>query len=116
LKIDLQINLLVGIFEKPWNPPAPDFLQNSGATYNGSSVVDWQLVNWWTLMDPQAGLFGYAFTTPGVPASFYFEGIVGETFGWATQNFFNFQDIEPPTGTFDIPDYCSAAPVCTNWG
>ena len=50
--------------QKPWNPPAPDFLQKaSGAKYNGTGVYYTRPVFWWVLDDPEdpAGPFGYSF-------------------------------------------------------
>jgi len=111
------------IFQKPWNPPAPDFLQKAaGVKYNGTGVYNTRPVLWWVLDDPQdpAGPFGYSFfedtcrsssTVENMmctPSQFFFRA----TTGFASQFFDNYAVEKPDPSVFSIPDSCNNAKEC----
>jgi len=103
------------IFEKPWNPPPPNIIEAINATFNGTSIVEGNIVNWWTaFVEDGGGIFGLGFLDGfnNTFASFYFPGIVNGGDGWATQNFFNFQDTLPDPSVFDVPEECLTASSC----
>ncbi len=103
------------IFGKPWNPPAPDFLQKAaGVKYNGTGAFYIRPVFWWVLDDPEdpAGPVGYSFfqdtcssssITPNLtctPSQFFFRG----TTGFASQLFDNYKVKKPHPSVFAIPE------------
>ncbi|CAF1364879.1 unnamed protein product [Rotaria sordida] len=113
------------IYQNPWNPPAPDFLQKApGAKYNGTGVFYTRPVRWWVLDDPQdpAGPFGYSFfedtckssssLTPEnmmcTPSQFFFRA----TTGFASQFFDNYKVEKPDPSVFTVPDSCIDAQPC----
>eukprot|EP00026_Physarum_polycephalum_P016797 Phypoly_transcript_17798.p1 GENE.Phypoly_transcript_17798~~Phypoly_transcript_17798.p1 ORF type:complete len:235 (+),score=27.21 Phypoly_transcript_17798:31-705(+) len=100
------------VFEEPWYPPAPNFLQVSNAVPNGTGTVWGQPVEWF-FIDVSAdfgGPFGYSyFTSPLSPSSFYFGGVTG----WILQQYQNFTDAKPSFDVWKIPPACLGAPNCT---
>jgi hypothetical protein len=111
------------IYQKPWNPPAPDFLQKAaGVKYNGTGLYYARPVLWWVLNDPQdpAGPFGYSFfedtcqpsstteNTMCTPSQFFFRA----TTGFASQFFDNYKIEKPNPNVFAIPDSCLNAKEC----
>jgi len=101
------------IFLQPWHPPAPNFLDNTTAAYNGTSMIGGSLAEWWVLDVPidQGGPFGYAFFyNSATPAAFYF----GAVNGWTLQNFFDFTPDKPNQNVWEIPEECKTAQPCPN--
>ncbi|CAF2461586.1 unnamed protein product [Rotaria sp. Silwood2] len=111
------------IYQNPWSPPAPDFLQKApGVKYNGTGVFYTRPVFWWVLDDPQdpAGPFGYSFfedtcrsssTSKNLmctPSQFFFRA----TSGFASQFFDDYRVEKPDPSVFTIPDSCSNAQPC----
>jgi hypothetical protein len=111
------------IYQKPWNPPAPDFLRTAaGVKFNGTGVYGSRPVLWWVLDDPEdpAGPFGYSFfedtcreSSPEgdvmcTPSQFFFRG----TTGFASQFFDHYAVRKPDPGVFIVPDVCTNASAC----
>jgi len=100
------------IFLEPWYPPSPNFIQQSGLQFNETTSLNGQNVDWYLLQAPYPNEFGYGFYEDNIPAAFFFAGVVG----WTMQYFEDFQNAQPPSDAFAIPDSCSNAPNCTIWG
>ncbi|CAF1329472.1 unnamed protein product [Rotaria magnacalcarata] len=109
------------IFQKPWSPPAPNFLQTAaGVKYNGTGVLYTRPVYWWVLDDPEdpAGPFGYSFFEDTcrssstnmncTPSQFFFRA----TTGFASQFFDDYKVEKPDPSVFAIPDSCNTAQEC----
>lgn len=110
------------IYQKPWNPPAPDFLQKApGVQYNGTGVYYSRSVLWWVLNDEHdpAGPFGYSFfqdtcqpsTNENIsctPSQFFFRA----TTGFASQFFDNYKVEKPDPKVFAVPNSCIDAKEC----
>lgn len=111
------------VFLSPWNPPAPDFLEKSGAAYLRSTRVAGQTVNWWqsNVSQQEGGPFGYGYAQDGkTPVGFYFGGFwnyANGTFAptMIMQTYSDFSATPPPSSTWELPASCSSATKCTNW-
>lgn len=59
------------IFLKPWNPPAPGFVQASGAKFLKNTTINGRVSRWWQADVPQSagGPFGYGFYDNNEPRS-----------------------------------------------
>ncbi|CAF0885981.1 unnamed protein product [Didymodactylos carnosus] len=107
------------IYQNPWNPPAPDFLQpGKGVKYNGTGIfIDdsgaERPVVWWGIADPTTP-FGYSFFLDTckfpscVPSQFFFSAVTG----FASQFFSNYSLERPPSSVFTIPPECTSAKPC----
>lgn len=99
------------IFEKPFHPPAPDFiLKNPEIKFNTTNVIAGQTVDWFVLVGPEPAPFGYGFFSPTkTPAAFYFRGAKG----WTQQNFEHFRAVSSiPETLFALPPQCNTDKRC----
>jgi hypothetical protein len=89
--------------------PRPDVVRNM--TFDQSLTFSGKQSNWWDLIIPLPGPFGYGmFGNTNVPAAFWFPVISG----WVQQDFSHFTPSKPDPKYFELPPSCEAAPVCAD--
>ena len=115
------------VFERPWSPPAPDFLSHAGLPYLKNTTYDGTTVMWWQTTDvppSSGGPFGYGYSVQDdgslAPYAFYFGGFWRRANGTleqasTMQYYEDFRAEKPPPSTWELPAACAAAPNCTNW-
>jgi hypothetical protein len=104
------------IFEKPWSPPAPDFLSHAGLPFLKNTTYDGTTVMWWQTTDvpPSAGGpfgYGYAVQADGTlaPYAFFFGGFWRRANGTLAQAstmqyYEDFRAETPPPSTWEVRD------------
>jgi hypothetical protein len=114
------------VFERPWNPPAPDF-GKALFFFKNTTGPKGENIMWWQshgVTPSEGGPFGYGWSTNSngtpTPYAFYFGGLwnyANGTVGGSNiiQYFEGFSDNKPPSTTWDVPESCNAAVQCNNF-
>jgi hypothetical protein len=104
------------IFARDFHPPKPTFAIDTNLTYNATTFIDNNLVDFWTMNIPPPGPFYYGWyrniTINGYrqPAAFAFLTVEPEDF--TQQNFYNFKLVRPDKSVFEVSNECLKSADC----